>query len=104
MSDRHIDQKTNIDDIFIPGWLMWLAWWSGGVGCIATILFLITAFGFETPVNHVYFSPRPHGVAMYIGLRPGMGNEFQKRSRATGSDLGMAESARPPSPARSQSR
>lgn len=72
MSDRHTDQKTNIDDVFIPGWLMWLVWWSAGVGFIVTILFLITALGFKSPVNDVYFSPTAWGSFVH---RIATGNE-----------------------------
>lgn len=48
------DQKTNIDDLFFPSWIIWVCFWPG---LLLWILLLMTAFGFRPPVDDVYFSP-----------------------------------------------
>ena len=65
MSDRYRDQKTNIDDVFLPSWLLWLAWWFGISGFFANILFVFAAFGWTPPVQDVYFSPVLYGRAIH---------------------------------------
>lgn len=57
--------KTNIDNLFFPSWIVWGCFWPG-VFC--NVLFLITLFGWQPPVADVYFSPV--NLARQVRLAP----------------------------------
>jgi hypothetical protein len=68
--ENHKDQKTNVDDVYLPQLLIWLGWMWVSIGFVASLLFVFTALGWQSPVEDVYYSPTFWGRTVYQLLNP----------------------------------